>query len=254
MEAEKDGNWAQAEKLYFQAVQTCPSDDRSRCRYAEVLWRKGDHNGAIANMEEAVRLSNQSPDQVVRLGRMHFEAADLQQAQSKCSRAIENDRNLASAWALRGDIARKEGKTDDALAFYLRAKSLPNCPEDVPLTIADIYGELGRPQRALAVLQSLAENYPPNYVPAAIVYREGLALRALGRNDQAADCFLTVCQGNQPQPEYFHHLADARLACGDVANARLAAQNALNLDPNFAPARQLLDQIKPLGQELSKLP
>ena len=108
LEAESQGNWLEAEKLYAEAVQTCPVDDRSRCRYAEALWRRGDRLGAIANMEEAVRLSNQSPEQVVQLGRMHFEQADNQAAQQQTARAIEHNKELATAWTLKGDIARRE--------------------------------------------------------------------------------------------------------------------------------------------------
>ncbi len=251
IEAESHGDWDQAEKLYAAAVETCPVDDRSRSRYAEALWRRGDRVGAIANMKEAVRLSNQSPEQIVQLGRMHFEESNVLAAEEQATIAIQRNQGLAAAWALKGDVAWREGRIEDALADYHRARTLPDCPATVPLTIADIYAQLGRPQRALATLQSLADQYPPANVPPEILYRQGLAYRQLERHEQAVACFTQVCQNPQAGPDQFFQLAESRLAAGDNANARLALQTALAKNPDHAPSRDLITRLGSLSGELS---
>jgi predicted Zn-dependent protease len=56
---------------------------------------------------------------------------------------------------------------------------------EVQLAIAEIYAQENRPQRALATLQALAASFPPGQVPPEVSYHEGLALRALGRHQDA---------------------------------------------------------------------
>src|SRR5688500_9485554 len=68
MEAESRGMHQDAENCFASAIQACPHDERARGRYAESLWRRGARNEAVAHMEEAVRLSSQSPERIVQLG------------------------------------------------------------------------------------------------------------------------------------------------------------------------------------------
>ena len=72
-------------------------------------------------MEEAVRLSGDDPDRLVRLGQMYRSRGDLSQASKQAAQAIAANPQLASAWALRGDVLLAQGSRSEALASFHRA-------------------------------------------------------------------------------------------------------------------------------------
>jgi tetratricopeptide (TPR) repeat protein len=242
-DAQQKGRWDQAETYFSQAVQKSPNDERARCGYAESLWRRGAKDQAITHMVEAVKLSGDDPERLVQLGHMYLAQNNLPAATRQVDKAIAANKHSASAWALRGNIYRMSGQREEALAAYHRALSYqPHFPE-VQVSLSEIYSQSHRPQRALATIQSLADQYPPGSVPANVLYRQGLVLRQLGRNHDAAECLATASQQGQPTPEVLCELAQCRLLTGDRANAMLAVRNALQLDPHHAGALQLQHEI-----------
>src|SRR5687768_7338334 len=68
IEAQQEGRDEEASRLFAQAMETCPDDERCRRHFAEVLWRQGQAGQAITHMQEAVRLSGGDPLLIVRLG------------------------------------------------------------------------------------------------------------------------------------------------------------------------------------------
>lgn len=247
MEAEQQGKWDQAESLYAASLAQCPADDRARGRYAETLWRRGQQGRAIANMEEAVRLSGSDPDRIVQLGRMYLERGDLRKAMELAERGIEGDRDSASAWALKGEVLRRQGIFPDALASLQRAAGLQTPTTETQLAIASIYAAQNRPQRALATLQSLADSYPAGKAPAEVYVQQGLALKTLQRYDAAVDQFNLALEQAPPTSDVLCHLAEAHALAGNLGNARLAARAAVEADPNHAGARELSRRLEESG-------
>ena len=171
---------AGAEEFFAKAVEVCPVDERVQSRYADALWHRGSRQEALDHMKEAVRLSGGEPELVVRLGEMHLETGDLQQASQLAERVILSGRQLAGAYRLRGDVRERQGKSDKALADYHRALGMQSQYPEVQMAIAAVYYRQGRPQRALSTLQALAGSYPSGEEPAEMLYWQGLACKALG--------------------------------------------------------------------------
>lgn len=243
--------WEQAEDLFAQAVQTSPVDERARWRYAEMLWRRGAHKEALVQMEEAVRLSGNEPKLLVQSGEMYLAAGDLPRAAKRAEQAVAADSQMASAWALQGDVLRRSGNHQDALAAYHRALNYQEHFPHVQLAAAEIYGESGRPQRALATLELLAGQYPPGQEPAEVQFATGLALKSLGRFDEAADSLAEAAKQGEPTAYLLLHLSEAHLLSGDLGSAGLAINEALAREPNHAGARQLHEQIEARRQQMS---
>ena len=172
MEALQREQFEEAEGLFASAVQTSPVDERARCRYAESLWRRGARQEAIAQMEEAVRLSGNDPKLLVELGEMHLAFGDLPRATKCAEQAVAVNGRSASAWALRGDVLRRTGKPQDALACYHRALTYQTHFTHVQLATADIYRESGRPQRSLATLDVLAAQFSPGQEPVEVLFHK----------------------------------------------------------------------------------
>jgi tetratricopeptide (TPR) repeat protein len=243
LDAQQRGQWERAEMLFAAAILKCPSDERARSGYAEALWQRGDYASAIGNMEDAVRLSGNDPERLVRLGSMYLHQEEVRRALALAQRAIDNNSQLAGAWALRGQALLTAGDLHESLASFHRAISIdPNVP-DVQLAIADIYSRQNRPQRALATLQTLAERFPAKQVPAGVRYREGLALRALGRPHDAIRVLAEAAERGPASADLLFALAEAQVAVGERTAARQAVHLALTINPAHPGCAHLIARL-----------
>jgi tetratricopeptide (TPR) repeat protein len=243
IDAQQRGQWDRAEMLFATAILKCPNDDRARNGYAESLWQRGACADAISHMEEAVRLSGNDPERLVRLGQMYRSRGDLAQAARMAQRAIVSDSQSAAAWALRGSVQQAQGQRTEALASYHRALSYELNLPDVQLAIADIYAQENRPQRALATLQSLAASFAPARTPAEVLFREGLALRALGRIQDSVQALAEAAAQRNPPPELLYELARSQLLTGDSPAARHTVAMALRSYPRHVACLALAEEL-----------
>jgi type IV pilus assembly protein PilF len=138
---------------------------------------------------------------------MYMELGLLEDADRLARDAVRMAPRSADAWRLRGQVAMARGQADQALADFHRALALAPEDRETLRDTADAYRRLGRPQRALATLAILGEQYGPSQTPADVLLLEGMAQEALGRTTDALDSYRrAVAKGNAP-PE-----AAARLA------------------------------------------
>ena len=236
--------WDEAESLFKSAIETHAANDDARRQYADVLWRRGNREEAVRQMEEAIRLSGGDPALHVQLGEMYLELGDLQRAWQQAEEALAAHRQSAAAWALRGDVLRRRGNAEEALASYHRATTYqPRYPR-VQMAVAEIYQEQSRPRRTLATLQLLAEQYGNEPPPTEVLVMQGLAFKALGRYTEAIDSFVAARQRGEPTAALLYHLGESHWLAGDLANADLAIRAALASDPNHEPSRRLGVEIE----------
>jgi tetratricopeptide (TPR) repeat protein len=245
------GELEDAETWFSNAIETNPVDDDAHVQYAELLWRRDLRDDAIKHLEQSVKLSGGDATLVVRLGEMYLAQGDADRAWQQAERAIQSNRQLPSAWALRGDVQRRQGRLQEALADYHRSLSFEGHSPDVQLALAAIYREQNRPRRALSTLDALAEHYPPDEMPQALLLEQGLALKALGRYENAASLLAQAAQRGEPSTELLFHLAEAQLLAGDTTNARLALVAALVQEPTHGPSNQLKGQIDEQQRQLT---
>lgn len=243
LEALQHRRYDDAELLFAKAIETCPVDERARYHYADLLWRRGDHDGAIRQMNEAVRLSAGEPSVVVRLGQMHLARGDTKQARRQAERAVQGDHRNAEAWSLLGDTQRAAGQLDDALASYHRALSLQEVFPHVQVALAEVYRAQHRPQRALATLAALEDRYRADRVPPELLVQEGLALRDLGRHDDAARVLTAAIDRGSKLTETYYALALVQAQSGDFVNAQLSVAAGLELSPQHVPSQRLRDEL-----------
>jgi tetratricopeptide (TPR) repeat protein len=236
-------DWNAAEANLSKAVEACPVDPEARRYYSEALWQRGNQQQAIAQLNEAVRLSEDDPTLLIRLAERHLAIGQVDQARQEVEKAVDLDPKSAVAWALRGRFLQQAGDTKQALADYHRSLSYQPDQREVLLEIAELYRQLGQPQRALANLQSLLDSYPAGEEPQNVLYLEGLSYAALERWEDAAMSFASARDHGQPTPEILYHLGEAEFLAGHRTEAQQAAQQALALQPNHVPSRSLLERI-----------
>lgn len=250
MEAAQRGDSATAEMYFSSAIQVCAEHDRAHAGYANTLWRRGARDLAIGHMEQAVRLSGGDPELLVSLGRMHLEQAELEAAMHRAEQALRSHRDLSIAWVLKGDIQREQADLDAALGSYHRALSLQeNCCE-AQLAVADIYLTQGRPQRALATLESLASRHLSGQVPAEVLRRQGMAQKALGRFDEAARSFVAAGLPGVDS-DWTGELAEAQLLAGELSAARLTVAEGMRHAPDNPKLIRIASEIDRQQQRMA---
>jgi uncharacterized protein HemY len=144
---------------------------------------------------------------------------------------------------LRGQVLQAQGDRAAALTSYHRALSFGSPLPEIQLAIAEIYTQENRPQRALATLQSLSAGFPPGQVPREIVIREGLALRDLGRHQDAARMLAKAVRYGDPPLALIHELARTQLLAGEIEAARHSVATALATDPRHPGCLALAEEL-----------
>jgi tetratricopeptide (TPR) repeat protein len=248
---------AKAEAKLAQAVKTCPSDCDARRYYAETLWLRNARPEAVAQLEEACRLSPDS-DLRVRLAEMYLEMGRLEEAGRNIDQALNRNLKMAAAWRVRGRVLRctgdrllAAGDRDQARIVYFQAladlhRAAGHDPNDrqVISETAAVYRSLGQPQRALESMQSLMETYSPGEEPQQVLYWTGLDYLALNRYDDAVATLALALGRDRPTPELLCSLADAQYHCGRSQPAAAALEQALAINPHHTPSLHLLAEIQ----------
>lgn len=244
-EAMHQGQWEDAESLFGDALRVSKSDDRAHWGMAEACWQRDQHATAVEHMNQAVRLSAGDPKFVRRLGRMYFELGDLERADQHAQWALRTDRNSAQGWALRGDCLKANGDDAAALASYHRALAYqPDYPE-VQIAAAEIYHGQNRYDRCLATIDRLHDGMNVMETPTSVDMLQGIAMRELGRDDEAKQCFLRATRKSPDDPAPHLELASLRLKLGQVDAARSALETAMRLDPTGLRDPSLVDALRP---------
>jgi tetratricopeptide (TPR) repeat protein len=237
------GQWAQAESLMRQALDTSPDDAKVRAQLAEALWSRGASNEAMSHMAAAVRLEPKNAEYLVRAGEMALAAGAQDAALTHAERAIRLQPQLASAWALRGRTFRLKNQPERALADLQHALVFAPDRGDILLDLAVMYRERGQSARCLTTLHHLHDTYPPGEEPQFALQLEGLTLMELKRPHQAADVLAAASTRGPANADLFYQLAQAETAAGNVTAATTAAQQALAVDGSHQASRQLLTQL-----------
>jgi len=238
------GHPSQALKHLAEAVEICPLDPDARRGYGEALWHEGRHEQAVAQMAEAARLTPDDAPLRVRLAEMHLAIGREDRAMEAAEAALDCNPKLASAWTIRAQLIATAGKPRQALADYQRALSYAPEDREVMTAIAELYRRLNQPAQALAMLNTLAETYPPGEEPAEVTRLQGMAYLALGRFEDAAEAYRTSLAGQRPTADLLCQLAEAEALCGRRDQAESAARQALALQPSHQPSRHLLENLR----------
>lgn len=233
------GQWDAAHDLLAEAVESCPVDVDARRLYAEALRQLGRSAEAIAQLDHALRLSPDDVPLLVRAGQMRLDAGDLEFARRASNRAIDLDPRHEGAWALRGEVHRRDGDLAQALADFQRALACAPGRRELLLEVAELYRALNRPAPALAALQQLRDTYATGEEPRVVLHLEGLACLALERYNEAAAALELARDRGPPEAEILAALARAHWLADRPHLARQALDEALAADPHHGPSRQL---------------
>lgn len=244
LNAMQRGDWASAEVALSDAVKACPVDVEARRHYAETMWRRGEQQAALEQLQKAMTCAPGDTSLMVRAGQMHLALGKSTEARTLADQSLDLNPQSSEAWTLRARVAAASGQNEQALADYLRALEFAPKDRELLYETAEVYRQLNRPQRALSTLITLRETYAPGEEPQQVYYLEGLALKALERPADAGSAFALALDRGPPSAELYYRLAEAQLASGQRGSADRTIEQALALDPNHSPSRTLRQQTE----------
>ena len=251
LQAMHDGRLEVAETYFSEALEISKSDDRAHWGLAESYWTRGETEQAIAHMEQAVRLSAADPKLVRRLGRMYLELGQLESAEQHIEWALDLQRDSEESWALKGDYLRAVGNDEKALEMYHQALALrPDYPQ-IQLHAAEIYHSQGRYDRVLATLDCLQDGVGIEESLPTVDMLRGIAMRQLGRGDEALRCFQRAIDKNPADASPHLEIATLALARGNVDQAHQSLNKAIELEPNLARESLRVQQLQDQHQRLA---
>ncbi len=233
-----------AQTLFSQAIEQCPTDERAQWGYATTMWQDGQKQLAIEHMKEAVRLSGNNPDYTVQLGKMYLEMDNVQLAEMQARLTLQAQRDRADAWALMGDVQTRKTEYANALESYHRALLIQSDYPKVQLSVADLYRQLGRPSRSLATLDRMVDMHPSDHDHGEAQLARALALIDMERQDEAKVALRAAGVG-LPVDSLTRQiqLVTAQYKVGELVDARVSLGRLLQTYPNDSTALQIKYQL-----------
>jgi tetratricopeptide (TPR) repeat protein len=209
--------------LFTQALAQSPFDERAHWGYSNTLWKQGSKTKAIEHMSEAYRLSGRNPDYAVQLGEMHLELGQCDLAKQLALDVLSANRGHANAWALLGDVHDRQSDWPSALECYHHALILRGDFPKVQFSIAEIYRTTGRPERALATLDHMADLHVAVVDSPEHLLLRGLVYADLNRTREASE-LLAKCSERLTPEEWEKQLqvVEGQVRCADLVQARMA--------------------------------
>ncbi len=237
------GKWYEAEALLRQAAEAAPTDADARKHLAETLWQRGELVAAIVEIDKARELEPKNPYTAVRAGEMHLAAGELKVAADCAQAAVTSAPTLAEPWLLRGKVAARQGRADDALADLHRALSLAPNSTDALFNLALLHHDRNEHQRCLTSVHQWLDCYPPGQEPQTALLLEGQTYLALNRPREAAESLYLATVRGHPSVELCCLQAEAAIATGQSDQAIAFAQQAIALDAANPAAMQLVARL-----------
>lgn len=248
-------NYREAGPLFGEALEHSAADERAHWGMAQVCWQRGEHERAIDHMAKAGELDGQNPDFFVRLGEMHLASGNLDEALKQADMVLRQKRQHSLAWALKGAVHKaralrevdpktREDEYNAALDCYQLALTHDSNNSAARIQVAEIYRSIGKPHRALATIDYLADGHTIQSLPARAWMVKGQALSDLGEGTDAQDCLRQASMCADPADnELLLRLAHEQHKTGNSGEARLLLGMVLRNNPNDPGALGLQGQI-----------
>ena len=157
------------------------------------------------------------------------------------TRAIEKDSPSGRNLLMRGHLAYRAGKFEEAEQDFLRAIEMePNDPQ-AHYTLALLYAETGKNEHVIETLER-ATQIDPTFDRAW--YNLGLAYAGAEQLDKAIAALLQAEAASDDFSDYAYARATIHLRKQDTAAAQEALLKVLSLNQNHRPSLQLLQRLQ----------
>ncbi len=209
-----------------------------------LLYEQGNMDGAQAALENAVALESDNASYQANLGAVYRSAGELEEALIAFKRAVVLQPNSASFRNDLGDIYFKLERCEDAEFELRQAVEIDENLLEANFNLARTLFDCGEVSASVPYFQKVididAVSLPPAYTYLARAYIQQSQLdRAVTEATKGA----LLPPANAEAYYWLGQAYEIRGGADDLAKARDAYERALEIDPDFASAREALGQL-----------
>ena len=238
---ERQGDLASAEKEYRAALKEYPYSATTLNNLGNLLYRTGRFDEAANYFQQAIRSEPDFADAYNNLGLIFEERKDYGNAMQYYQRAVAIDPKLFQAYINIGDIYLDQNNFDECEKYYNEALKIAPDDKDIYFKLGSLYGRMKKFPEAENMFRSgseLGAPRPIDYVNWGNIYfstRQPQAALDLYHRAISLDSTFTQAYFNMAITfANYNHPTDS---------AVFYLQKLLSIDPNFQPARDLLQRI-----------
>lgn len=226
------------ETLWRDTLAKNPAAAIAHNNLAAILDDRGDNAGALAHLQESVRL-DPLPESLANLALLLAKHGQIEEAVTQYRESLRREPRAATARAELAQLLARLGRHDEALTEFRLALELTPRDPDLRLQLAESLRVMQRPDDALRELETIAElapNHPRLWFDVGVIWLERDPSQAIAALERAAQL--------SPQTAGVHYrLGLARERTGDAAGAAVAFRQALRLRPKWPEAKAALQRV-----------
>jgi tetratricopeptide (TPR) repeat protein len=241
IQASQEGRHGDAVALLERLVALAPVEPTYHANLGLALVRAGEPGRGASSYQVAVELRPGHGPTLAKLGRALAAAGQEREAIAVFRRALAVDSGDPDTWNALGAACANAGRLDEACGSFERAIELdPNHDEAVAnllaATLQQAEADVAQQNWAGAATQyeRAARLDPGN---AEYPFNSGCALMALGRLDEAAQCYRRSLAIETNHPKTLNNLGNVLVAKGRLIEAVGYFERAIEADPAYLQAR-----------------
>ena len=238
--ARQAGRQAHADALLNAALKKSPQDGDTQRQLADSLWEAGRLRESVSILERLAEEHPRDSRLATLLAERMIETGSAIDALERLNLVLSADPHNTRALELKARIEVEQGDFDAALASYQKLCYQKTMSVSTLLALGDLYLTRHQPDRAAPLFRMAivdAHATPEDQLVAQ--WRLGVAYFQAERWSEAADQLSRAAPRRTMNADDWHMLAVCQFRSGDPLAARYSLNDALNLQPNHLPSREL---------------
>jgi tetratricopeptide (TPR) repeat protein len=239
---ERQGNLPMAEREYQAALQENPGSATTLNNLGYLQYRMGKLNVAGENFKRAIEVDPTFARAYNNMGLIFEAQGDYAQAEKYYEKALNLDPNLIQAYFNLGDIYIAQNDLLKAEIYYLQAKEISPSSKEPYFKLGALYArrqEFARAEEMFLKGEKLGAPGAYDYLNWGNIYY------ATRQPQRAIELYKRSVAADSSFGQAYINLARAFQTFGYPADsAKFYLRKILGINPQFAPAREALEQLK----------
>ncbi|MEW5802731.1 MAG: tetratricopeptide repeat protein [bacterium] len=238
----REENDADALVQFQKAQQLEPGSAEIYYNMSLVFSHRNDLDGAIQLLQRSIELDPENQRAYFTLGTIFHRQHKLDQAIEAYQSALRADPDSIDTIFQMGLVYQDAGNSDQAIDAFKQVLSKDARHLNAHIKLSLLYFALGQTDLGIEECRHILEIDPANE---AAHINLGFTFFRQKEFDQAILEYNQAIQVNPKNPVSYFHIATCYLWKQDIPKSVEYLKEALRIDQDYQPARQLLDQIQP---------
>ncbi|MCE5248659.1 tetratricopeptide repeat protein [bacterium] len=236
----QEGRYEEALKAFQAVITINPASAKAHVGIGDVLYQEDKYDEALKEYRRALEFEQGDCELYNKIGSALFRLERFDEAFREYERARNINPRFTKTYNNMGIIFYRQGKYAEAVDSYRKALGIDPGYTVANINCGDALMKLGRFDEAVAVYRQALSSEPDNI---KVLINMGDALYGMGNVQDAIAAYLKTLNINSNNPAVHYKLGFAYRKLGTLDKAADHTRRALELEPSFSEARQLMNVI-----------